>query len=555
MSLLPLLLNRNRSNRPTLNLEFTANPVPASVTFTRATSRTRINEAGTLVRVPFNMLTYSEQFDNAAWTKARCSVSANAVTAPDGASTADKLVEDSSTNTHFVEQTAATTSGTAYTFSVYVKAGGRSRLTISYYIGASFANVFDLSLGSVVSGTGTGTITALGNGWYRCASTATATATATGFFDYFLNNGTSTNYTGDGTSGIYIWGAHLNPGTVADDYYPTTTAANGAPAIDYDPVTLACRGLSIWEARTNLVIRSDDLTNAYWSNLINVSVTPGVADPDGGTTAFTLTATATSMVFGKPETATAGVVYTTSMWIRRRTGTGVVSLYAGDNTPIAITGSVTSTWQRLSVTGTATGSTTCRCYVALGTSGDAVDVCRMQLEAGSSASPYIPTTTAQVTRAADVAVISGANFTNFYNQSEGSFVVEYMLANPLATNNISVSNGTNNERIDIRLSASGTGIAFLLCSDGGVSQAAISSGVTVVANTTTKLAGGYKLNDMAVSVNGQAVVTDASATMPTPDRLLFGSADGGLFSLSGWIRSITYYPTRLPNATLVTLST
>ena len=333
-----------------------------------------------------------------------------------------------------------------------------------------------------------------------------------------------------------------------------STAAINTPAIDYDPVTLACRGLSIWEARTNLVIRSDDLTNAYWSNLINVSVTPGVADPDGGTTAVTLTATAASMVFGKAETATAGVIYTTSMWIRRRTGSGVISLYAGDNTPISITGSVTSTWQRLSVTGTATGSTTCRCYVALGTSGDAVDVCRMQLEAGSSASPYIPTTTAQVTRAADVAVISGANFTNFYNQAEGTFVVGFDTSNPAAAvaGVVSVNDNTSANQISIRVSSS---TLLLFSNTGGATYAAINAGVVSVANTAYKSAGVYKLNDFADSLNGAAAVTDTAALVPTVTQMRIGMLDAGVFSLNGNIRSITYYPTRLTNAQLQTLST
>jgi len=370
------------------------------------------------------------------------------------------------------------------------------------------------------------------------------------------------------------------------------TVAINTPAIDYDPVTLACRGLSIWEARTNLLLRSQEFDNAAWVKN-NATVTANVVAttaPDGTNTADKLVEdVANSTHYVDQATTNGNATYTQTIYVKAAERsicfagmsdgvTALVGAYFNLSTLVvtptsggswsAITAamqSVGSGWYRCTVTATrgAGTSTITRVYTATSSStvtytGDGTSglyIWGAQLEAGSSASPYIPTTTAQVTRAADVAVISGANFSNFYNQTEGSFVVEYMLANPLATNNISVSDGTNNERIDLRLSASGTGVAFLLCSDGGVSQATISSGVTVVANTTTKLAGGYKLNDMAVSVIGQAAVADTSATMPTPDRLLFGSADGGLFSLNAHIRSLTYYPVRLTNAQLVTLST
>jgi hypothetical protein len=174
-----------------------------------------------------NLLQYTEQFDiNASWIKTRSNIGAtNAVVAPDGTLTADKLIEDTTaTQTHYINGPSSTsyvTSSSLPVASIYVKAGERTScgLTIVRDAGTAFAsgtfNV-DLSTGTVLSGSGN--IASAGNGWYRISTPAT-TFGANYAFRLLLNqSGTTNNYTGDGTSGLYIWGAQLEPGNIATIY-------------------------------------------------------------------------------------------------------------------------------------------------------------------------------------------------------------------------------------------------------------------------------------------------------------------------------------------------
>jgi hypothetical protein len=177
-----------------------------------------------------NYFTYSEQFDNAAWTKYQSSVTSNATTAPDGTTTADKLVGSTGTSgDHQVSQSGMVTAinNGVYTFSCYGKASERSilRLYIQKRDGSTYAySDFNLTTGQIDhSGSGPFAgaipkITFVGNGWYRCAITLDI-GTGAGGVNAIVSYATGTGETAGW--GLFIWGAQINLVTTVDPYIQT----------------------------------------------------------------------------------------------------------------------------------------------------------------------------------------------------------------------------------------------------------------------------------------------------------------------------------------------
>jgi hypothetical protein len=286
---------------PTLDLDFAnSKTLDPRITFTRASGGSYtgadglikyagVNEArfdhnpttgeslGLLVEESrTNLSLRSEEFNDAYWLKLRSSIVANIIVAPDGTMTGDKLVEDTATNSHFAARTETTTNTIPITWSVFVKAGERSFLNFVVRESTTFARsafvIFNLVLGTVGTITTTGgassasaTITPVGNDWYRCSLTCILGGTDTNSQVLWQLYTTTNVYVGDGTSGIYIWGAQFEQGSFPTSYIPTEGSTRTRAA---DSASITGKNFSEW-------YRQDEGT-VYQEFIQNTNLTSGV---------------------------------------------------------------------------------------------------------------------------------------------------------------------------------------------------------------------------------------------------------------------------------------
>ena len=174
-----------------------------------------------------NVIHYSEDFSQSVWKFANSGSTtlSNVTTAPDGTLSADEMREDLTTFEHRIfgySGTWTTVSGTTYAFSIYLKANGRTKVQLAAGgLGAGATTTFDLLLETA---TGSGTITSVGNGWYRCV--ITGTSPSGGLLNPIIrtDDGSGILYQGDGISGIYVWGAQFEAGSFPTSYIPTSGA-------------------------------------------------------------------------------------------------------------------------------------------------------------------------------------------------------------------------------------------------------------------------------------------------------------------------------------------
>jgi hypothetical protein len=343
-----------------------------------------------------NLALYSAEFDNATWSKTNMTITANAVTSPDGTVNADAFVEDTATSTHLTSQAVTIADSTTFTVSCYVKAAGRSWIAVAAVDKAGTANRIWFNVSTEAQGTTNGTVLGFsavnaGNGWYRIVVSASSATGGSGA-SIRINAGSADNtasYTGNGTASFYLYGA--------------------------------------------------------------------------------------------------------------------------------------------------------------------------QVEVGAFGTSYIPTAASTVTRAADLAVMTGTDFSPWYNQNEGTIITQF----------VATTTGTNAAGgnaflfvYDIDSAAATNSGHSLLLSGGygpgwrgstsilGVDQAAFQAAMTLGNTTVRKIAYAYRTNDFAASANGGAALTDTLGNLPTNDRMTIGAqnATAGSNTMTGYMQRITYYPTRLTDA-------
>jgi hypothetical protein len=180
-----------------------------------------------------NLVIRSDDFANASWTKDRTSISSNVLASPDGTTTADELIEDVQTGPHHTNIAFTVADSTTVTASFFVKANTRlgCAIAIRQKDGATLKYAyFNLSTGAVTTADAgyTGAIQAYPNGWYRCSITGDSGVggLSARAYCFMLSTATSTStsYTGDGTSSLYVWGAQAETGAVATSYIPTVAS-------------------------------------------------------------------------------------------------------------------------------------------------------------------------------------------------------------------------------------------------------------------------------------------------------------------------------------------
>ena len=168
-----------------------------------------------------NIATYSSDLTNAAWTKTRCDIPATFYSAPNGANTAQKLREDStSSSTHDLSRSIG--SAAVHTVSVRAKPDGRNWIVLHTNGVNTYFNVSSGVIGTIGIGH-TPSIQKLNDGWFLCSVTYTFTAAHFVAFRLATGDGVD-SYSGDGTSGVLLWGPQITTGSVVLPYAETASS-------------------------------------------------------------------------------------------------------------------------------------------------------------------------------------------------------------------------------------------------------------------------------------------------------------------------------------------
>ena len=347
------------------------------------------------------------------------------------------------------------------------------------------------------------------------------------------------------------------------------------------------KGLLIEGPRTNLVSYSiydgDKSGKAITDNGLGLlgnwaltnghaSLTGGIDAPDGSDDAVRFTSLNTGFAILRigidAFTPNGSDTYILSFYARAISGTGSLQCDLADGGPLLsgwTNNLVTNEWVRIVVSGVPTNaSKTFIDLVSNSNTNRVIDFWGVQLEKGTTPTSFIPTHGATVERGAEDIKIDGEEFTNFYNPLESTVVCEFDSFNWLTYNNNqyerlwAISNGSESDVFEVFKQNSVNNAVRYRVRDGNANVLGAAN-YSYGTNTTPKVAFSLKLNDAAVTVDGGTPngTTDTSVPMPTVDRLNLGNygIDANTTNrLHGHLRSFTYYPVKLPDSQIVTLT-
>lgn len=320
------------------------------------------------------------------------------------------------------------------------------------------------------------------------------------------------------------------------------SVAADTPRFDYNPTTLAAQGLLVEEQRTNILQYSQDFTQGFWQKVNGSITSSSITSPANIANANAFTGSGADSVIVTVGLTVATATYTISVYAKVPSGTGNVAFVAfgGDGALVLYdVKTLTATWQRFVFTVSMAAGANAQFQIGGGGTigiGAEVHLWGAQLEQGAFVTSYIPTTTAAVTRNADVATITGANFSSWWVASQGGVTANFRPSTVSGTRPIiQYDDGTANEIITLR---GNTINPELYIVDGGAPQAQIDAG-TIAANTDYSLTGWWQTNDCRAKLGSGAQVIDNTATIPTVTQARIGS-DGTNY-LNGHIASISYY--------------
>ncbi|ARR52116.1 hypothetical protein HY78_00885 [Rhizorhabdus wittichii DC-6] len=350
--------------------------------------------------------------------------------------------------------------------------------------------------------------------------------------------------------------------------------AASAPRYDYDPVTREAKGLLIEEARTNYLIQSEFATGLPASRGGSVSAVAFAGLISGTGLAFGYDGVTSAYFYVTNYAVPASSLRVISVFVRMDDGGAPVFGSNGTHTPAndfvfnlgnlvlsptAANGGKIEDYGgglyrvSLAVTTNASPSSNCGVIKYNDNSPRTFTCSGIMVEAGTAPSSYIATGAAQVTRTTDSAVISGGDFSAWYNQDVGTLIAAFDRNPGLDSTDrsaVGLDTGSAASRIILYSPTVGRAIGVT----GGVTSFFFSNLGAVTAGGRHAIGLAYVLDDFAACMNGGPLSTDASGAVPAANRMVIGGGSG-VSALNGHVRWLRYYNERLPNAALQALTT